>query len=255
MLADLNAWTNEASFEVLDLQANKKIKQLLLLTAIVTLSLLFGACQSAIPRVQCNTRTFGTTLGYESKGFTISTVNRGNSLESKQYEEYARQALTFKGMNPVRNSSKADLNISIEYGVSGPREVTSTRAVPVFGQTGISSISTNGTATQSYGGLNYNQTSTVIPTYGITNIATVTQHDTVFDRALRLSANRYGESTPQWVVEVFSTGPSADMNQVAPYMFVAASEAIPNPSGRSEDFIILESAVYKRIFHTPYKGK
>ena len=227
------------------MERTKKIQLPLIIAA---LSSFMQSCQSTAPQVQCHTRTFGITSGYEAKTFSISTPGKPHTLESKQYEEYARQALLFKGMKLSSNPNKSDLNITIEYGISAPREITNTHEVPIFGQTGISSISSNGAAVRSYGGYQYNQTSIVTPTYGVTNMVTVAQQETVFDRFLKIKANRHGEATPRWNVEVFSTGASGDMNYVLPYMFVAATEAMPNPSGMSDQFTINQSAVRKRIY-------
>lgn len=139
----------------------------------------------------------------------------------------------------------------MDYGISTPRQQLSSRIVPIFGQTGVSSVSTYGTATPTYGGgYAYNGTSTAMPTFGVTGGVPVVDTSVVYDRVLKLTAKRPGSVNPEWTIDVASSGGSGDLNIALPYMLIAATESLTNSSGTSDNFTVLLTAVEKRIYRT-----
>lgn len=202
----------------------------LVLLALALTSLLTG-CQTP-SGVECSTRTFGSTAGYQNKSFYIVMPRSGNALENQQYAMYAQNALANRGLTPAKSVDKADWEISMNYGISAPRQEIQSRVIPVIGQTGYSSI--------------YPSAGVVTPAYGIIGATTAVRSDSLYDRSLTLTAKKIGTSQIDWSIDVASTGNTGDLNMILPYMLVAASEALKNPSGTSDSFNVLQSAIEKR---------
>ena len=112
--------------------------------------------------------------------------------------------------------------------------------VPIWGQTGISSITTNsqttgsaygsasvyGSSAYGYASGNRNTTTTtrVNPTYGITGVANVNRHVSSYNRVINIYAydNKSASHDMVWKTNLVSDGTSSDFRAVAPYMFYSA---------------------------------
>lgn len=159
-----------------------------------------------------------------------------SDLQFQEYATYLRRALQFAGFEEAGKSEDADLLIGMSYSVSEPKEHTYTYSIPHWGQTGISSSTTYGTAntlgtlnrgrysgTTSYQGTTYYQ-----PRYGVTGYSTGVGTFVTYTRALALVgfdakvAREGGEPKEYWRLTAISVGNSGDLRAIFPFLAAAA---------------------------------
>ncbi|MGM9831806.1 MAG: hypothetical protein ACI3Z5_07295 [Paludibacteraceae bacterium] len=176
-----------------------------------------------------------------------------NDLEFQYYRDIITQCLLrFKAI-PTNNYDSADVCILLDYGITDESYVA-TRSIPVFGRTGISSITTTSTTTGNVSGYgsayssasanssgnsasgygnssssgHVNGSSTTCTTqnynydYGVTGYREQSYQVNKYRRVLNLYAydnkNRDNEPIMLWRTNVTSDGRSNDLQDVFPYM-------------------------------------
>ncbi|MFN3610055.1 MAG: hypothetical protein ACK4Y9_13410 [Hyphomonas sp.] len=163
-----------------------------------------------------------------------------NDLQFLEYSQYIERALNSKGMTRVLGAETPDIIVLVGYGIGAPEKNTRSYTIPVFGQTGISSSSTTGTATTNVygtstyatGNTNYRQTTTYTPTYGVTGYQTGVQNYTTYARYISLNAafvdieKDASDWQPAFETNIVSSGSSGDLRQVFPIMIAAAKDSI-----------------------------
>lgn len=234
--------------------------------------LLSGCVTSRTPAFVVNVNSIAAPLATERKTFAIVPGNEGvpaNDLQFNEYAECLTRALLMRGFNIATNANDVDCLVQLTYGISEPENRQETYAVPIIGQTGISSAYTTGTAvsfgsasrygsTASYGGQTYYSGSTqYTPTYGITGMYTGVRNYTVFHRQIRIAAfdlkaarksNSDGIPPQLWVTTLSSTGFSGDLRRAAPVMIAASLSFLGRNSGQSVPVILREQyAVVKAV--------
>ena len=127
---------------------------------------------------------------------------------------------------------KADVVVFLGYGISEPQEHTYSYAVPIFGQTGISSAHTTGSAFVSGNQVYGSSTTTYSPSFGVVGAATRTATVVTFKRQISLMAydmKYYRETKKEkqlWKTEIISIGPSGDFRFLFPLLIGGASRYI-----------------------------
>ena len=176
-----------------------------------------------------------------------STVNESN-LQYVEFSEYIKKILASKGYTETQDWDNADLMIFFKYGISDPATFQQTYAVPTWGQTGVSSTTTKGNVyVNPYGNnIDYNQTTTSNPTYGVTGSRNVTKTYTTYFRYITLTAydlNVYKKSDKEkivWNTILTSSGYSDDLRRVIPYMVVVGNSYFGKSSGEKNSIGIYE---------------
>lgn len=94
-----------------------------------------------------------------------------DDLKFKEFSSYLKRALESRGYT-LDDPENAEIIILLGYGISDPQK--NTAAMPIWGQTGISSSTTYGTINSyGYGSASYTGTTYHTPTYGITGYAPI----------------------------------------------------------------------------------
>jgi len=156
-------------------------------------------------------RVTALTDGTDTRGMTALVVDGGTLFEQKINRFVAnRIGDRYLLANKAR---RADLFVVPILEDGGSRQEISTSESAVYGQTGIGSISTNGTLNNG----SFSGTSTVMPTFGITGYKTDIDVDTLYDTTLVVTAyhaepylknNEYREA---WTVECQSSSSQQDL--------------------------------------------
>ncbi|HDS1115189.1 hypothetical protein OCJ35_21870 [Pluralibacter gergoviae] len=169
------------------------LKKLLVLLA---LSLLAGCVQK--PLVTVNALSAGQSVG---KKFVIIPASQEiwntKQIEFIQIAAVVADSLTRQGYTQVKDEKLADQAILLNFVRSGAVSNTRNVTVPVYGQTGVSSATTYGSASTTlnsygsgYGTANTTGTSTTVytPTYGITGAYNTTVTDTFYGAGVILQS-------------------------------------------------------------------
>jgi hypothetical protein len=159
-------------------------------------------------------------------------------LQFLEYARCAQRVLDSDGFTRVTAFEDADVVVFLSYGIGNPQDHVYSYSLPMFGQTGVSSSYTSGTAAN-YGGMtNYSGTTTYTPTYGVTGYSSHVGTYTTFTRfmwmdAIDVAAYRQTKQVLQvWATTVTSTGTSGDLRLVFPYMAAASKGLLGKDSKR-----------------------
>ncbi len=177
-----------------------------------------------------------------------STINP-NDMQFLELKDYLRNFFIQKGYNIVDSLRAANVIILYNYGISYPKTQNFTASVPVWGQTGISSISTTGNINLNpySNNINYNQTSTRTPSYGVTGYDRIQGSITTYMRYLNLIAfdlDYYIEHKTEkriWQTAINSSGSSGDIRKVFLYMLIGAQDLIGHSSGEKKEITLNEN--------------
>ncbi len=212
----------------------------------------------------------GKTFYIESGNLAVSS----NDLEFKQYADYITQTIKWKHAIPTTDKKNADVCVLLDYGITNTSYVA-LRSIPVWGQTGISSITTE---TQSSGNLYSNanaysfgnqvsvneiangssvseSTSKIDYNYGISGYRNVSKNVKRYTRFINLYAydnkQREGEPIMLWKVNGTSEGSSDDLTKVFPHMaghlltFIGANSDGFREIGSYSDDLFVENIKHK----------
>jgi hypothetical protein len=196
----------------------------------------------------------GKTFYIESGDNNISSYD----VEFKEYADYIEKSLISAGAIKYYDKKKADMCIILTYGISDESYIESV-PIPIWGQTGISSISSTSNTTGSaygsatrignsvYGSIQGNtttNTTTIVnPSYGITGYRNVNRKVTVYRRFLNVYAydnTNKNETIMLWKTNIISDGYSSDLRKVIPVMSYAAISYFGNSSGETKNHYIFE---------------
>ena len=183
----------------------------------------------AIDSINNNEPTAGKSCVITSGMKDVST----DDLQFKEFATYVKQALALKGYTISEDTNTADINVFLGYGISEPSEHQYSYAMPIFGQTGVSSASTYG----SISGGNIMATTTYTPSYGVTGAVPMTGSYITYTRQISLLAydlKYYRETKKEkqlWKTEIVSTGSSGDLRFVFPLLLGAGYQYIGDNTG------------------------
>lgn len=173
-----------------------------------------------------------------------------NDLEFKEYSSYVKKVLAVAGAREASDFINADLCILMHYEITD-KSYEETVSRPVFGQTGIKSITTNTNTTtnrntygqgsvstygnSAYGNANINSsanrnttsTSNINYSYGVTGYRTVQRHVEKYLRIINLYAYENVENSPMvWKRNIMSDGSSDKLRELIPVMSYCAIDKI-----------------------------
>ncbi len=204
--------------------------------------------------------SFGN-LNLQGKTFIItpgdSAIHK-NDVEFQEYANYVAQALETDGAFEIDESEPADLLIFITYGMTD-ESYSETVPIPIWGQTGISSISTTSKSSvatyntasrigntvngSGQGNATSNSTVKVNPTYGVTGYASVERKVNLFRRFLNIYAfdnMPNNEISMLWKTNLISDGTSSDFRAVLPAMAFCSIGFNGKSSGEIKQFKVFE---------------
>ncbi|GHU63707.1 hypothetical protein FACS1894123_07020 [Bacteroidia bacterium] len=227
--------------------------------------LLFSSCgttyyysQSAVDANRTRYNTSVNSYGnynLQGKTFYIESGDNNvssNDVEFKEYADYVSKALIFAGAKKTYDKKNADMCILVTYGISD-ESYTETIPMPIWGQTGISSIRTTSNTTTSaqgsvygssygsasvagnsiygstygsvYGSAKGNSTTStttnVTPSYGITGYTSFDRRVMQYRRVLNVYAyenKQTVESSMLWKTNMVSDGRSNNLREILPAM-------------------------------------
>lgn len=169
-----------------------------------------------------------------------------SDLQFIEYANYIEKILNERGFVKASQMPEADIAIFLSYGIGNPQTHQYSYSLPVMGQTGVSSSSTYGTVSTSYGGVGtYSGATTYTPTYGVTGYTSHVDSYTTYTRflfmdAYDIAAYKQDQKMNQvWKTSVVSTGSSNDLRLVFPYMAVAMKPYIATNTGRKIEVEVL----------------
>lgn len=182
-----------------------------------------------------NYKLAGKSYFIESGDSKVSSTG----FEFREYADLLEKTLQLAGARRTASKSSADLCILMNYAITD-QSYNDVVPVPVWGPTGISSITTNsrttgavygsatvlGSSAYGYASGNSNTTTStyVNPTYGITGFSNVNRHVTSYNRVINIYAydNKSSSHDLVWKTNLVSEGSSSNFRTVAPYMFYSA---------------------------------
>lgn len=246
-------------------------KNILVISRTLVLVLLLTSCattyyysessvNSKRPRYQISVNSFGN-YNLQGKTFYIESGDNNipsNDVEFREYANYVAKALKSDGAKEINDKKKADMCILVTYGISDESYIE-TVPFPIWGQTGISSISTtSNTSGSAYGSASRignsvygsvqgnsstNTTTIVNPSYGITGYSSVDRKVTVFRRVLNIYAydnTQTNETTMLWKTNIISDGRSSDLRNVLPAMAFCGVGYLGKSSGETKNYYVFE---------------
>jgi hypothetical protein len=209
-----------------------------------------------------NYNLVGKSFYIESGDINVSSTD----VEFKEYAKYIANTLTLQGAKETTDKKHADMCILVNYSISD-KSYTETVPIPIWGQTGISSISTKsnsygtsfGSATKTgnsaYGSVQSNSTTKtttrVNPTYGVTGYANVDRRVVQHCRILNIYSydnKQTREPIMLWKTNLLSNGTSSDFRNVLPYMVYSAWGKMGTSSGSAIDVTIMEEDYFFRCW-------
>jgi hypothetical protein len=256
-------------------QAGKKVKGMVLFPFLFLACILISSCRTTyLPNGYGvayttsvnsfgNYNLLGKTFYIESGDNNISS----NDVEFKEYASYISESLKLSGATEIKDKTNADMCVLLNYGISDESYIEAV-PVPIWGQTGISSISTTsqtigtsfgsasgsatrvgnsvyGSARGSSTGISTTTTTTnVTPSYGITGYSSVNRRVNLFRRVLNIYAyDNKQTSNPimLWKTNLISDGSSRDLRVVLPYMAYLSWGRLGKSNGGYEDFTVFEN--------------
>jgi len=174
----------------------------------------------------------------------LEGVDPETDLQYREYEQILDQILNAQGFVKSPNLEEAGIVVFVAYGIGDPRQQNYTMALPVWGQTGVSSAATSGTINlyKNYG--TYTSHTTYTPSYGITGYVPVSYSRASYTRFLFLEAidlSKYKTTqkiVPSWKTSVISTGSTGDLRVVFPYLARAAAPYLVKDSGKAVRVVV-----------------
>jgi hypothetical protein len=139
----------------------------------------------------------------------------------------------------VDKPEEANIAIFLGYGIGEPKEHTYTYSMPVYGQTGVSSSNTFGTATAMGGMATYSGVTTYTPTYGIVGSQTYSGSYVTYTRYVVMDAydfKSFRETKKEkelWKTEVTSTGSIGDLRYVFPVLIAGSVPYLGGNTGQA----------------------
>ncbi|KAA6303677.1 MAG: hypothetical protein EZS26_000228 [Candidatus Ordinivivax streblomastigis] len=222
--------------------------------------LLFSGCaiphywNADIPIYHASLNSFGD-YNVTGKTFYIESGDNNissNDVEFREYGKYIAESLKLSGATETDDKTKADMCVLVNYSISDESYVE-TVPLPVWGRTGISSISTTSNTTGSvygsalkignsvygsaYANSTTNTTTNVTPSYGITGYTSVDRRVNRFRRVLNIYAyDNKQPSTPimLWKTNLISDGNSSDLREIVPVMAYFAWGEMGKSSGQAK---------------------
>ena len=236
---------------------------------IIVIAFFCGCATVGQPTFSISVDSLASPLAQSKKTYLLIPGNDGVTWDDLQFQEYAlylMRVLNAQGFISASSAEEADLAIILAYGIGDPQTQQYSFSLPTYGQTGIASAHTYGTASttgnlttignqKNYSGsTNYSGTTTYTPTYGITGYRTVTGTKTTFFRYAIITAYDFEQfkntekQVQLWQTTLTSTGSSGDLRRVFPLLIGASVPYLATSTGQQVNVSLHESdAVVKAV--------
>ncbi len=221
--------------------------------------LILGPCAVALvagcstirePQIRVVVDSLTSPAAQDHRTYVLLPGNDGvtwDDLQFQEYAQYVKRALHAQGFQLAEKAEDADVAIVLSYGIGDPQTQQYTYSLPVWGQTGVSSAHTYGTAT-AYGNMaTYSGTTTYTPTYGITGYTTQVGSITTYFRYALMTAydfEEFRESNKQvelWRTTITSSGTGGDLRRVFPVLVSAAAPYLATNTEKQVQVQLYES--------------
>ena len=214
-----------------------------MLFSVIAIALLTLGCVSIKPIYDVEVSGFSRSdLPGEAVRYALEPADKSISRNDLQFEEYCRyvdSVLTKNGYVKVESIDDATIVVFFSYGIGNPQEHQYSYSLPMSGQTGISSSSTEGT-TDSHGNWDTDEGTAVYPPpHRLRGYQQVHEKDGTYHRYFLLSAidfQKYKEDqqiNELWRIEASSTGYSSDLRVVIPVMVAASAQYMGKNTGKA----------------------
>lgn len=218
----------------------------------LTLTCLVFGCATVEDKSQFNISvdSLASISGATKKTYLLLPGNDGITWDDLQLQEYAvylMRVLNAQGFISAERIEDADIAIVLSYGIGDPQTTQYSYTLPTWGQTGISSSHTYGTASV-YGKTGtYSGTTTYTPSYGVTGYTSHLGSMTTYFRYARITAYDYKafrETEKQiqlWRTLATSSGSSGDLRRVFPVLIAATVPYLATNTGKQIPVELYES--------------
>ncbi len=171
----------------------------------------------------------------EKNKYILLPGNKGcqiSDLQFIEFKNYTDRILAQTGFTLVQNAYEADVIIFLDYGITGPYIHNYTYSLPVYGQTGVASSHTYGTAS-TYGNMtNTSSYTSYTPSYGV--VGSSTHADTIVQFMPYMTLCGYdlekykanGNFVSLWRTEVNCVIDFNDLRRIFPVMITASKNYI-----------------------------
>lgn len=202
-----------------------------ILFLIVSILFLYGCATIGQPRFVVSVDSLAAPNADHKKNYVLLPGNKNvtlNDLQFKEYAQYLIRLLNLKGYRLVDKAEEADLAIVLFYGIGKPQKRYYSYTLPVWGQTGVSSSYTYGTASVYGNSASYSGTTTYTPTYGVTGYTQGVRSRITYNRYAQVIAFNFKEyrdskkAVQVWKTTITSTGSSGDLRRVFPVLISAS---------------------------------
>lgn len=177
---------------------------------------------------------------------------KDTDLQFIEYTKYIDKALISKGFIKANKFEDANVAIFLVYGIGNPQKNTYSYALPMWGQTGVSTSTTYGSLNTFGNTATYSGFTTYTPTYGITGFVPASGSYVTYFRFLILDAvdlDEYKQSQKMnqlWQTTVTSTGSSGDLRLVFPILVAASKPYLGSNTGKRIEIRLTEED--ERVF-------
>lgn len=213
-------------------------------------ALLSGCATMRQPQFHVVVDSLASPAAQQKRTYLLLPGNNGVTWDDLQFQEYAvyvMRALNAQGFIAAKKTEDADIAIVLSYGIGDPQTTQYSYSLPVWGQTGVSSVHTYGTATAYGNSASYSGTTTYTPTYGVTGYTShVGTQTTYFCYALITGYDfkafkETGKQIQLWRTTVTSSGSSGDLRQVFPVLISASVPYLATNTGKQVSVQLYEN--------------
>lgn len=218
--------------------------------AVALVALLSACATMRPPQFHVSVDSLAALNAKEKRTYILLPGNEGITWDDLQFQEYAvylMRVLNAQGFVSPEKAEDADVAIVLSYGIGDPQTTQYSYSLPVWGQTGVASAQTYGTATSYGNSASYSGTTTYTPTYGVTGYTSHTGTQTTYFRYALVTGydfKVFRETKKQvqlWRTTITSSGSSGDLRQVFPVLISASVPYLATNTGKQVPVQIYEN--------------
>jgi hypothetical protein len=225
----------------------KNMRNLLFIFFVVGL---MGCATSGKPAYSVDVDSLASAKAASQKTYLLIPGNEGITWDDLQFQEYAiylMRVLDAQGYKSAQSMDEADVAIILSYGIGDPQAHQYSYSLPTWGETGVSSSKTYGTA-RTYGNrTSVNSTTVYTPSYGITGYNTHVGTSIQYFRYAFITGydleefNRSGKQIQLWQTTITSAGSSGDLRRVFPALIGASAPYLATNTGKKINVSLRET--------------
>lgn len=223
--------------------------------AVVLLGL--AGCATAPPKPfrQVSVNSLAALNAKDKHTYFIGPGNKGIAASDLQYQEYGKEldfVLRAAGFVPADSAHVPDVVVILSYGMDDPKVFQSNRQIPIWGETGVASAQTYGTA---MGDGAYTATTTFTPSFGITGYRTEQTSVALFTCFAHVEAYDYAkfkeskQAVELWDTMIVATATQGDFRQMFPLLMASGefffASSTPHIIRMGDDFKITDQQLDK----------